>query len=225
VDTKSANANLDVLLVPPLLALTVVTGLVDAVSYLGLGHVFTANMTGNVVFLAFALGRGLSATRSVTALFVFAFGSFLGGWVANRRPANPADLLLVAMRVEFVLLLLAAGATAFVSGELAPASAYTLIACTALAMGFRNAIVRKVAVPDLPTTVLTSTVTDLAAGWFLIAGHGVRTGRRFLSILAMFGGALAGALLLSGFGMRAPFLASALIVALASFRLSSTSRS
>jgi uncharacterized membrane protein YoaK (UPF0700 family) len=204
--------------------LTVVTGLVDAVSYLGLGHVFTANMTGNVVFLAFALGGGLSATRSVTALFVFAFGSFLGGWVANRRPANPAGLLLIAMKVECVLLLLAAGVTAFVSGELAPASAYKLIVCTALAMGFRNAIVRRVAVPDLPTTVLTSTVTDLAAGWFLVTGHGVRTGRRLLSILAMFGGALAGALLMRGLGMRAPLALAALIVAVASFYLSSTSQ-
>ena len=37
-----------------LLGLTAVTGVVDAASYLGLGHVFTANMTGNVVFLAFA---------------------------------------------------------------------------------------------------------------------------------------------------------------------------
>jgi uncharacterized membrane protein YoaK (UPF0700 family) len=37
-----------------LMALTAVSGLVDAVSYLGLGHVFTANMTGNVVVLGFA---------------------------------------------------------------------------------------------------------------------------------------------------------------------------
>jgi hypothetical protein len=69
VDAGSTNAS-DVLLVRSLLALTVVTGLIDAISFLGLGHIFTANMTGNVVFLAFAPGgaQGLSAIRSVTAL-------------------------------------------------------------------------------------------------------------------------------------------------------------
>ena len=48
---------------PLLLGLTVVTGLVDAFSYLLLGHVFVANMTGNVVFLGFAIA-GAKASRS-----------------------------------------------------------------------------------------------------------------------------------------------------------------
>jgi uncharacterized membrane protein YoaK (UPF0700 family) len=59
---------------PPLmLTLTVVTGLVDAVSYLSLGHVFVANMTGNVVFLGFALAgaQGLSAPASVVSMAAF----------------------------------------------------------------------------------------------------------------------------------------------------------
>ena len=70
MDARSPNASDDVRLVRSLLALTVVTGLIDAVSFLGLGHIFTANMTGNVVFLAFALGgaQGLSVVRSVTAI-------------------------------------------------------------------------------------------------------------------------------------------------------------
>src|SRR2546429_4373500 len=68
-------------LVPLLLGLTVVTGLVDAVSYLALGHVFTANMTGNVVFLGFAAagGKGLSAPRSGTAVVAFLLGAVIGG--------------------------------------------------------------------------------------------------------------------------------------------------
>jgi hypothetical protein len=37
-----------------LLTLTVVTGVVDAASYLSLGHVFVANMTGNVVFSCYS---------------------------------------------------------------------------------------------------------------------------------------------------------------------------
>ena len=57
-----------------LLGLTVVTGLVDAISFLGLGHIFTANMTGNVVFLGFAAGGApdISAARSIAALCAFA---------------------------------------------------------------------------------------------------------------------------------------------------------
>jgi hypothetical protein len=70
---------------PPLLvALTVVTGLVDAFSYLTLGHVFTANVTGNIVFLGFALAGapGFSVAASLTAYASFAAGSVLGGRLA-----------------------------------------------------------------------------------------------------------------------------------------------
>ena len=56
-----------------LVLLTVVTGLVDAVSYVALGHVFVANMTGNVVFLGFAAAGapGLSIAASLAALAAF----------------------------------------------------------------------------------------------------------------------------------------------------------
>ena len=72
---------------PPLLvAMTLVTGLVDAFSYLVLGHVFVANMTGNVVFLAFALAgaSGFSILASLVALGFFILGSLLGGILGSR---------------------------------------------------------------------------------------------------------------------------------------------
>src|SRR5438552_15222308 len=74
-----------------LYVLTVVTGLVDAVSYLSLGHVFVANMTGNVVFLGFAAagGRGLSAPRSGTAVVAFLIGAVIGGRVATGLSGAP----------------------------------------------------------------------------------------------------------------------------------------
>jgi uncharacterized membrane protein YoaK (UPF0700 family) len=67
-----------------LLAMSVVTGIVDAVSFLALGRVFTANMTGNVVLLGFAIAGapGLSISRSVVALLAFLSGAVLGGRVA-----------------------------------------------------------------------------------------------------------------------------------------------
>ncbi len=73
-----------------LLGMTAVTGLVDAVSFLSLGRVFTANMTGNIVLLAFATAHvsGLSIARSLTALLAFLVGAILGGRVMARASAD-----------------------------------------------------------------------------------------------------------------------------------------
>jgi uncharacterized membrane protein YoaK (UPF0700 family) len=72
----------------------------------------------------------------------------------------------------------------------------TMIALLALAMGVRNATVRRIAVPDLTTTVLTMTLTGLAADSPLFGGTGKGSLRRTVAVLAMLIGALAGALLL-----------------------------
>src|SRR6202795_5117521 len=73
-----------------LLGMTAVTGLVDAVSFLSLGRVFTANMTGNIVLLAFATAHvsGLSIARSLTALLAFVVGAVIGGRVMSRASAD-----------------------------------------------------------------------------------------------------------------------------------------
>src|SRR5258705_45293 len=72
------------------LGMTAVTGLVDAVSFLSLGRVFTANMTGNIVLLAFATARvpGLSITLSLTALVSFLTGALLGGRIMARASGD-----------------------------------------------------------------------------------------------------------------------------------------
>src|SRR5256885_4037712 len=97
------------ILAPLLLGLTVVTGLVDAVSYLALGHVFTANMTGNVVFLGFAVAEvpGLSIARSAAALLAFLAGAGVGGRLA--AGTGPRHRWASAgLGIEAVLLLAAA---------------------------------------------------------------------------------------------------------------------
>src|ERR1700731_4555411 len=73
-----------------LLGMTAVTGLVDAVSYLSLGRVFTANMTGNIVLLAFATAHvsGLSIARSLTALLAFLAAGALGGRLMARESGD-----------------------------------------------------------------------------------------------------------------------------------------
>ena len=202
-------------LVVALFGLTFVTGVIDAVSFLGLGHVFTANMTGNVVLLGFALGgtADLSVGRSLAALCAFATGSVVGGRLTNERQRTPARQLLIAMHAEVLFLCLAAAATLVAGGDTSFAGLSPVIVLTAVAMGLRNAVVRKLAVPDLTTTVLTLTVTGLAADSVLAGGVAPRSGRRMLSILAMGSGALVGTMLLRLFGMWVALIVAAFVVA------------
>jgi uncharacterized membrane protein YoaK (UPF0700 family) len=200
-----------------LLGLTVVTGIVDAVSFLGLGHIFTANMTGNVVFLGFALGTGLTVSpwRSAIALGAFAFGSICGGRLANRPDRSPARSLAIAMRVEMVLLACAAIAALFMKdGAASPASPslYPVIVLTAISMGLRTAVVRKGAVPDLTTHVVTTTLIGLIADSAIAGGTGDRYARRILAIVALCGGAAIGAHLLQRFGIATALMAASLMV-------------
>jgi uncharacterized membrane protein YoaK (UPF0700 family) len=169
-----------------LLVMTSVTGIVDAVSYLALGHVFTANMTGNIVLLGFAVAgvRSLSAARSLAALASFFAGAIFGGRVSV--PQAPVPLL-----VETALLLFASMAALLPDRNL---SLYSVIAITAAAMGYRNAFVRKIGLPDLTTTVLTLTITGLGADSRLAGGENPRWRRRVAAILALVTGAFAGAL-------------------------------
>ena len=202
-------------LVVALFGLTFVTGVIDAVSFLGLGHVFTANMTGNVVLLGFALGgtADLSVGRSLTALCAFATGSVVGGRLTNGRQRTSARQLLFAMHAEVLFLCLAAGVALMVKPETSFARLYLVIVLTATAMGLRNAVVRKLAVPDLTTTVLTLTVTGLAADSRLAGGAAPRSGRRMVSILTMCGGALVGTMLWRRLGMWVSLIVAALVVA------------
>jgi len=202
-------------LVVALFGLTFVTGVIDAVSFLGLGHVFTANMTGNVVLLGFALGgtADLSVGRSLAALCAFATGSVVGGRLTNERQRTPARQLLIAMHAEVLFLCLAAAATLVAGGDTSFAGLFPVIVLTAVAMGLRNAVVRKLAVPDLTTTVLTLTVTGLAADSVLAGGVAPRSSRRMLSILAMGSGALVGTMLLRLFGMWVALIVAAFVVA------------
>jgi uncharacterized membrane protein YoaK (UPF0700 family) len=184
-----------------LVTLTFATGLVDAVSFLGLGRIFTANMTGNIVILGFAVAGvpGLSFARSFTSLMAFLAGAALGGRLALRLAAERWRWLLTVGLTEGSLLFVAAFVAAgFDTVSSTPSSRlYSIIVLTAVAMGLRNATVRRLAVPDLTTTVLTLTVTGLAADSSLAAGNNPRLGRRVASVIAMFGGAAVGALLLT----------------------------
>ena len=182
-------------LAPLLVVLTVVTGLVDAFSYLVLGHVFVANMTGNVVFLAFALtgAKGFSIAASLSALGAFFLGALASGRLMAHLGPRRGRMLAVSGFVQVGLV----AATIVVGWSVddlgSGASRYVLIGLLGLAMGVQNGTARKLAVPDLTTTVLTQTITGIAFDSRLAGGTDSRIGRRGLSAAAMFVGALIGA--------------------------------
>jgi uncharacterized membrane protein YoaK (UPF0700 family) len=180
-----------------LVVLTIVTGLVDAVSYLALGHVFVANMTGNVVFLGFALAgaSSLSAPASLVALCAFLAGATAGGRIGVRLGAHRGRHLRAVTGIMAAITLVAVTVAAVAGQPVSPAARYALIVTLALAMGLQNATARRLAVPDLTTTVLTLTLTGIAADSRLGSGNPGHLARRTVSLAAMFSGALLGALL------------------------------
>ncbi|KUN05085.1 hypothetical protein AQI95_16400 [Streptomyces yokosukanensis] len=197
-------------LVAVLLSLTVVSGLIDAVSYLGLGRVFTANMTGNVVVLGFAAAGapGFSVPHTATSLACFLLGAVTGGRLAARVGGGTRRRWTRLTLAAEAVLVGASAAVAFAWPDTS-GTRYALIALTAFAMGLRNATVRKLGIPDLTTTVLTMTLTGLASESRLGDATGHRSPRRTASVVAMFVGALLGALLVLHHGLGIPLLIAA----------------
>ncbi len=199
-----------------LLALTVLSGLVDAVCYLGLGRVFTANMTGNIVILGFAAAGapGFSVTASLTSLGLFLAGAVVGGRI-YRRSMSRSQLLAIAVCAEAAFVG-AAAVIAFLASTVATGwGRYTVIAMLAFAMGIRNSVIRRLAIPDMTTTVLTLTLTGLAADSALAGGDSASAGRRSAAVLAMLAGAILGAALYLHQGAGLPLALSAGTAALA----------
>jgi uncharacterized membrane protein YoaK (UPF0700 family) len=199
-----------------LLALTAVTGLVDAVSYLGVGHVFVANMTGNVVLLGFALSgaTGFSVSASLVALAAFLVGAVAGGRLAVATSRHRRLWLSTGSAAQTVLVGAAAAATA--AGVLRPdaPSRLALLALLGTAMGIQNATARRLAIPDLTTTVLTQTLTGLAAESPLARGANPRPIRRIAAVLVMLGGALVGGTLILHAGLSTSLALAAAALAL-----------
>ncbi len=211
---------------PLLLALTLVTGFVDAFSYLALGHIFVANMTGNVVFLGFALAGApsFSIGSSLIALVAFAAGALLGGLLGAWLGQHRGKLLSAAAGIQAIFL---AGCfvLATLSGSpVAPGYRYPLIAVMAIAMGIQSATSRKLAVSDLTTNVLTMTLTGIAAD-SVAAGSKVSTAtRRLMSVAAMLIGGVIGAVFVFHRHVDFPVgiaLVLTVVVAVAAWRLGS----
>jgi uncharacterized membrane protein YoaK (UPF0700 family) len=171
------------------------SGVIDAVSILGLGRVFVANMTGNIVFIGFAIAGvpGFSLAASVAALGGFLLGAFIGGEMVDAFGKHRGLLLRNACGVEFVIVAVALVITLVSDDDKGRSAKVAVAGLCAIAMGIQNTAARRLAVPDLTTTVLTMTLTGIAAD---IRSSGVATiTRRALAVSTMFAGAIVGALL------------------------------
>jgi len=207
-----------------LLVLTVVTGVVDAVSILSLGRVFVANMTGNVVFIGFALAgaNGFSLSASLSALAGFLIGAALAGLLVERLGSHRGPVMIATAGGELLLIIVAMAATAVGGADLSSRAKVAIAALLALAMGAQNAAVRQLKVFDLTTTVLTMTLTGLASD--LHQGDRFAVVRRLSAIAAMLAGAVAGAWLvlevsdLAALGLAIALLSLVLVAAVAGSR-------
>jgi|SRR5271154_3616520 len=156
-----------------LLVLTMVTGLVDAVSYLKLGHVLVANMTANVVFLGFAVADAKDYTNpaSLVAITMFLSGVLAGGRLGSNATHHRAKLLAVTTCIQIALVCVTLIVATVAFDSYTSLGRYTLIVLLALAMGVQNATARRLSVPGLTTTVvLTTTLTALVVDSALAGG-------------------------------------------------------
>ena len=200
-----------------LVLLTCATGLIDAASYLGMGHVLVANMTGNVVFLGFALAgtAGFSLAAFAVALGSFLVGAGLGGRLGIALSGRRRCWLITAAVAQTALAgaatITAAGAGLGAGGV----ARLVVIALLAVGMGVQTATVRRLAVPDLTTTVLTMTLTGLAADSSAAGGNNPRLTRRITAVAATLIGAVIGAVLVLHAGVVATLAVLTAVYAMA----------
>lgn len=181
-----------------MLALTFGTGIVDAVGYLGLDRVFTGNMTGNVVILGMALvgADDLPVLGPVLALAGFMAGAAVGGRVLKRAAGGWSGRTTVLFGIVGVVMVALAVLLWVAEDDLDEPLALAVTTLLGAAMGVQAAAARFIAVKDVTTVVVTSTITGLAADSVLGSGKGGGSARRAAAVVLILAGAAAGAALL-----------------------------
>ena len=206
-----------------LLLLTFGTGLIDAISILGLGRVFVANMTGNVVFIGFALAGapGYSLWGSLVALAGFLVGASLGSIAISRFGAHRGKLLRNALVVQLGLFLGALVIGVSGGSHLPVSLQLAIVAIGAIALGIQNAVVRHLGVPDMTTTVLTMTLTGIGSD--LRHRDLTMAARHLVAVLAMLIGAGIGAILVLRLGVVDGIVAVTIVLTAATVAAAITS--
>ncbi|MGI0128819.1 MAG: YoaK family protein [Thermoplasmata archaeon] len=200
-----------------LIALTFTAGVVDAVSFLGLGQIFTANMTGNTVFLALAVGQRdlLPAVRSGVALLGFSVGAIFVGRILGRATgAEPwSSRVTGVLCVELALVVAFNLGWVLASGSPANGPLYLLIGLISVAMGIQSASARHLSVPGIvTTTVLTSALIGLMSEFAALGIRGPSTTRWATTLVSLFSGAAIGGVLMVTSRVTPPFLITAILV-------------
>ena len=156
-----------------LLMLSIVAGSADAAGFMSAGHVFTSNMTGNLVLLGLACGQGQwsDAIKTLYVLALFAFGVVSGSRIARRFPDSAWQKLMTRLLgVEAILLLVFACYWAFISEAGRRAQFFWLISPLAVAMGLQSAAMSRLTIAGVTNTAMTGTLTSFAVGlenlWF-----------------------------------------------------------
>ncbi|HTZ14518.1 MAG TPA: YoaK family protein [Mycobacterium sp.] len=203
----------DRLTVAALLLLTFATGMVDAISVLILGHVFVANMTGNIIFLGFWFvpRTGFDLPAAVVAFVGFLAGTVIGGRLARHLGARTRRWVTTSLGIEVVVLIalsILAG-TGVLSYQ--TNTRLLLIVGLAITFGIQNATARQFGIQELSTTVLTSTVVGIGVDSRLAGGTDRRGKIRYGVIIAMAGGAIVGATM-SRFTVAPVFTTAAAVV-------------
>ena len=178
---SSSSSGKDSFIPNILLVMTLVTGIVDAVSWLGLGRVFTNLQTGNLVVLAFAISgaSGFSTTHNIATLVSFFVGALAGGRLIIRL-VNERDLILFENMLEAsALAVIGVLSFGFNSASGTPEILlYTMIVLLAVAMGLRSAVVKKLSIPDMLTTLPTFTMTGILSDLSSVHGKSPHVLRR-----------------------------------------------
>jgi uncharacterized membrane protein YoaK (UPF0700 family) len=212
-------------------ALTISSGAVDAISFLAFGRVFTAFMTGNIVFLGLHVGGAPAPSALALVAALVSFG--LGVFVSTRIVAGPASAGVWPHRVTVALATSLVAHAGFLviwlvgRGEPSAQAIVALLVVWGFAMGIQSAAVRALHVDGVFTTAATATVIFLAGDFANWPATGVERRRLLTILVSLFIGATAGALLFTRMPMYAPllpFAITAAVVATAAFGLTDARR-
>jgi len=204
----------DRLTVIALLLLTFATGLADSISILVLGHVFVANMTGNVIFLGFWLApkTNIDLTAVVVALPTFVCTTIISGRLSRHFGARTRPWITTVLGTEIALLV----ALSILAGTGAlryhDNTKLIMIGMLAVTFGLQHSSARQFGIQELSTTVLTSTIVSLGLDSHLAGGTGAREKLRFSVVFTMCAGAFLGATM-SRYVVAPVFVMTAAVVA------------
>src|ERR1700724_2675584 len=180
-------------------ALTVSSGAVDAISFLALGKVFSAFMTGNIAFLGL---RAAGATAPGAVAILTSIGGFAAGVYLSTRIVQPSAGADIWPRTGSIALgvSLIAHATFLAiwfasNGQPSNNVAHVLLGLWGFAMGMQSAAVRRLRVDGVFTTAATATIIFLVGDLTKWSVTGAERRRLAGVLVSLFVGACAGGLL------------------------------